>query len=55
MREALTARFILKGIPEPLNVGRVGDTDSHAFCVYINANEEMTAATLGGNNTNVFI
>ena len=31
MREALTARFIAKGIPEPLYVGRVADTDSHAF------------------------
>ena len=31
LREALTARFILKGIPEPLFVERVGDTDSHAI------------------------
>ena len=31
LREALTARFIAKGIPEPLYVRRVEDTGSHAF------------------------
>lgn len=31
LREALAARFIPKGIPEPPCVRRVEDTDSHAF------------------------
>ena len=45
LREALTARFILKGIPEPLNVGRAGDTDSHAlFFFTLIADEERTEA-----------
>ena len=30
-REALTARFIVKGIPEPLFVERAGDIGSRAF------------------------
>ena len=34
LREALTARFILKGIPEPLFCDTGGDIDSHAFPIY---------------------
>lgn len=44
MREALTACFILKGIPEPLNVGRVGDTGSHAFFIYQYAKDGSPSA-----------
>ena len=35
LREALTARFIAKGIPEPLFCETSIDTDSHAFLLYV--------------------
>lgn len=46
LREALTARFILKGIPEPQFVERVEDTDSHAFLFYIKRRRGEARGTL---------
>ena len=44
----MAARFILKGIPEPLYVERVEDTGSHAFSLsnHLIANEKNPEAPL---------
>ena len=46
LREALTARFILKGIPEPQNVRRVEIQTLTLFLFFFNASEESPAALL---------